>query len=263
VAQAHAGELYLHFDPQGALLEATLDCERSVFADRYGFPAEEMDGFYAPFAESSTFLALADRSGYVVAMARYVFPNPNGLVTTREIGKAPWLLDGPAALVATGLDLEHTWDVATLAVRSGSRRFGVLHAAAMYHGLIRASAANDIRGFVAVMDERVRRLMAMLGLMVRELPGAATAPYEGSPATTPVFQLTSEFIGGQRRTSPDAYRLVTLGVGLDGIHVPDNEAFRLKRPRVVQLPAQTGERTLVDRTISVDDGRSAGAHVRR
>jgi hypothetical protein len=259
VAQAPVGDLYLHFDPQGPLLEATLDCERSVFADRYGFPAEEMDGFYAPFADASTFLALADRSGYVVAMARYVFPNANGLVTTREIGKPPWGLDGPACLEATGLDLERTWDVATLAVRSGSRRFGVMHAAAMYHGLIRASAANDIRGFVAVMDERVRRLMAMLGLMVQEMPGAATAPYEGSPATTPVFQLTREFIGGQRRNAPDAYRLVTLGIGLDGIHVPDNDAFRLKRPRVVQLPAELG----ANRLISVDDGLTTGERVRR
>jgi hypothetical protein len=259
VAQAPAGDLFLHFDPQGPLLEATLDCERSVFADRYGFPAEAMDGFYAPFADASTFLALADRSGYVVAMARYVFPNPNGLVTTRELAKPPWRLDGPACLAATGLDQEHTWDVATLAVRSGSRRFGVMHAAAMYHGLIRASAANDIRAFVAVMDDRVRRLMAMLGLMVQEIPGAVTGPYEGSPATTPVFQLTSEFIGGQRRNAPDAYRLVTLGIGLDGIHVPDNEAFRLKRPRVVQLPGQLG----ADRVISVDDGLTTGERVRR
>jgi hypothetical protein len=109
------------------------------------------------------------------------------------------------------------------------------------------------------MDERVRRLMAMLGLMVQEMPGAATAPYEGSPATTPVFQLTSEFIGGQRRNAPDAYRLVTLGIGLDGIHVPDNDAFRLKRPRVVQLPAELG----ANRLISVDDGLTTGERVRR
>lgn len=254
MTQARTGDLFLHFDPQGPLLEATLDCERQVFAERYNFSREDMREFYAPYEPASTFLALADESGLVVAMARYVFPNPNGLVTTRELGEEPWLLDGPALVEGTGLDLTHTWDVATLAVRSGGRRLGVMHAAAMYHGLIRVSAANDIRGFTAMMDERVRRLMGMFGLMVRDIPGASTAAYGASPATTPVFQLTSEFIGGQRRSSPDAYRLITLGIGLDGVHVPGNDAFRL-RPRVIQLPEQVAR----DRTISLTSVQESGA----
>ncbi len=236
MTQARTGDLFLHFDPQGPLLEATLDCERQVFAERYDFSPMEMREFYAPYEDASTFLALAETDGEVVAMARYVYPNPNGLVTTRELGEEPWSLDGPGLVARTGLDLAHTWDIATLAVRSGGRRLGVMHAAAMYHGLIRASRANDIRGFTAMMDERVRRLLGMFGLMVRDIPGAGTAAYGASPATTPVFQLTSDFIGGQRRSAPDAYRLVTLGIGLDGIHVPDDEAFTLRRPRVIQLP---------------------------
>jgi hypothetical protein len=222
-------DLTLHFDPQGELLQSTLDCEREVFAERYDFDRDETAAFYAPYDASSTFVSVADSDGLVLAMARYIYPSEAGLATVNELG-VEWDVDGVAQLEETGLDLDHTWDVGSVAVRRDARKYGVLHAAALYHGLLRASAANDVRGFVSLIDERVRRLLGMFGLMVHPIPGTQTAQYGGSKATTPVWANMAKFVGDQRRTSPDAYRLVTLGVGLDGVRVPGPDAFKLRRP---------------------------------
>jgi hypothetical protein len=41
----------------------------------------------------------------------------------------------------------------------------------------------------------------------------------------------------QRVRFPDAYRLVTLGIGLDGVSVPPRESFRLPAQRVIDVTA--------------------------
>ena len=160
-----------------------------------------------------------------------------------------WDVDGVELLSQTGLDLTRTWDVGSVCVRRDAKRYGVLHAAALYHGLLKASAANDVRGFVSLIDERVRRLLGMFGLMVHAIPGTSTSAYGGSKATTPVWADMAKFVADQRRNAPDSYRLVTLGVGLDGVQIPGPEAFRLHRPPTsVALPQQS----LVDLTSSAE-----------
>ena len=64
--------------------------------------------------------------------------------------------------------------------------------------------------------------------MTRPLPGTHAAPYLGSPASTPVYGHFAEMADLQRRTNPEAHRLIDLGVGLDGISVPAAETFRLR-----------------------------------
>jgi hypothetical protein len=256
VTSSTAADLTLHFDPQGDLLQSTLDCEQEVFAERYDSPREATAEFYAPYDASSTFVSVADSSGLVVAMARYIYPSSAGLVTANEI-TLEWAVDGPARMAETGLDLSRTWDVGSVAVRSSARRYGVLHAAALYHGLLRASSANDVRGFVSLIDERVRRLLGMFGLMVHGIPGTETAQYGGSKATTPVWANMAKFVGDQRKSAPDAHRLVTLGIGLDGVRVPAPDAFVLHRPpAVVVLPSEP-QRERIDLTDRTRSGVSA------
>jgi N-acyl-L-homoserine lactone synthetase len=239
MAQPLPADLTLHFDPHGELLQSTHECEADVFAERYDWPQEETRAFYAPYDASSTYVAVADPTGVVVAMARYIYPSPAGLCTVNELA-VEWGVDGNQMLAETGLDLSRTWDVGSVCVRRDARRYGVMHAAALYHGLLKASAANDVRGFVSLIDERVRRLLGMFGLMVHPIPGATTSQYGGSKATTPVWADMAKFVGDQRRNAPDSYRLVTLGVGLDGVRVPGPDAFRLRRtPASVVLPHQS------------------------
>jgi N-acyl-L-homoserine lactone synthetase len=248
MAEPLPAALTLHFDPHGALLEATHACEADVFAERYDWPQSDTRDFYAPYDASSTYIAVADPSGLVVAMARYIYPSAAGLCTVNELS-LEWGVDGNQMLAETGLDLSRTWDVGSVCVRKDAKRYGALHAAALYHGLLKASAANDVRGFVSLIDERVRRLLGMFGLMVHPIPGTSTSPYGGSKATTPVWADMATFVGDQRRNAPDSYRLVTLGVGLDGVHVPGPEAFRLRRPAApIVLPHQS----TIDLTSSAD-----------
>ncbi len=122
----------------------------------------------------------------------------------------------------------------TISVRSGVRR-GTLASAALYHGLIQTMRANGAAATVAILDARVRLLLSTLGLMYRPIPGTFEADYLGSPASVPVFAPFGAMMDEQRRRMPDSYRLLALGVGLDGITLPPMEAFRF-RPRVAPGP---------------------------
>jgi hypothetical protein len=52
-----------------------------------------------------------------------------------------------------------------------------------------------------------------------------------------VYAHFAPMLDNQRREFPDAYRLVTLGVGLDGILVPEPEAFVRRRAQLIDLTA--------------------------
>ena len=45
-------------------------------------------------------------------------------------------------------------------------------------------------------------------------------------------------LDAQRRMTPDAYRLISLGIGLDGISVPDPTAFELRTQLSVVADAE-------------------------
>jgi hypothetical protein len=249
--------LTLHFDPAGALLQSTLDCENDVFVDRYGEDRTALEGYHAPYTGASTFLSLADDEGHVVAMARLVFPSPAGLITLVDIADDPWRADADAVFAATGLDPARTWDVSAVCVRKAARGQTALFAATIYHGMIRAMQVNRVDGFVAMLDTRVRRILNMLGVVLHPLPGIAPLPFWGSPETGPSYAHFDSLIAWQRRSAPDAYRLVTLGVGLDGIRVPGPDAFTLRRPRSVQLARQ---RIVLPAGIDLTAGTTGSGH---
>jgi hypothetical protein len=233
-------DVRLVFDPQGALLESALECEAEVFLRWFGNTREQLAEEYGPYADSSVFLALADRHDHVVGAVRLLVPGGDaGLKTLNDVGQEPWGVDGARAAAAVGIDLGSTWEVATLGVRGDGRTSNrVQHSLALYHGLMTIAQVNRMSTFVAVLDERVRRLLASVGILTRPLPGTRTAPYLGSTASTPVYSRFAAMLDNQRREFPDAYRLVTLGSGLDGVSVPSREAFRLQpRHRTLDLAA--------------------------
>lgn len=225
----------MHFDVGGALLDSARDCEAEVFLSAYGNTREQLAEEYDPYEDSTVFLAVADHRDDVLATVRLLAPGGSaGLKTLVDVGRAPWGVDGNRSAAAAKLDLGSTWEIATLAVRRSAGGDHSSLSLALYHGLIAVCRANTMSSFVAVLDQRVRRLLSMVGLPTQPLPGTRTAPYLGSPASTPVYAHCAPVLDDQRRNFPDAYRLVTLGVGLDGISVPGPEAFVL-RPRQREL----------------------------
>jgi hypothetical protein len=233
-----AVDYVMTFDPQGDLLESARECEADVFSRWYGNTRAQLDEEYRSYEESSVFLTIADRDGVAVAAARLLAPGGSaGLKTLVDIGRPPWSVDGHRSAAAVGLDLSSTWEVATLGTRVGGAAVSRL-SFALYHGLIAVQRANRMTSFVAVLDERVRRLLSSVGLTTRALPGTGTAPYLGSPASTPVYTHCAPVLAVQRTRFPDAHRLITLGVGLDGIAIPQPRAFglRARQPATVGAP---------------------------
>lgn len=112
----------LHFDPQGAVLASARECEAEVFLRWYGNTREQLAQEYSRYDAHSTFLALADPDGQVLAAARLISPGPAGLKTLDDISSAPWGVDGRRVAHAARMDLNTTWDVATIGVRRGAAR---------------------------------------------------------------------------------------------------------------------------------------------
>lgn len=211
-------------DPTGPLLEATLECEASAFHDRYGNTREQLDDEYRAFDAQRRFISLVDGAGHVVATTRVTAPGPAGLKTFEDCAKEPWSVDAPAALHRMGVDPATTWDVTTISVRRGTRR-SALASAALFHGLIQTMRANGASSTVAILDTRVRALLRTFGLEYRAIAGTTPAEYLGSPASLPVVAPFASMMAEQRRRSPDAHRLMSMGVGLDDIALPPLSAY--------------------------------------
>jgi N-acyl-L-homoserine lactone synthetase len=222
--------LRLVFDPTGDLLTAARECEAEVFAHWYGNSRAQLAAEYDSYESGSVFVAVADAGGDVHACARFLVGGECGLKTVDDVQRSPWNLDAARSAAAVRLDLASSWDVATIGVRPDFRQGRGVLALALYHGMITALRVNDVSAIVAILDLRVRRLLHSAGIDMRPMPGTRPHAYLGSAASAPVYALTLQTLENQRRRHPDAHRLVTMGVGLDGISVPSRGRFLLRRP---------------------------------
>jgi len=225
-----AALLSLHFDPQGDLLAAARTCEAEVFLGAYGNTRQQLEDEYGPYEDASVFIAVAHAGGDVLGTCRLIRPTDAGLKTMHDVAREPWSVDAARAARAARLDLTRTWDVATLGRRRGLKGPGKLAGAALFHGLVQAIRANDIRSTVMIIDQRVRVLLAAAGMTGQPLPGTSPAPYLGSTASTPVYRHCAEAFDQQRLANPDAHRLFNDGIGLDGITVPPLRDFVFRQP---------------------------------
>ncbi len=221
-----AALLSLRFNPEADLLAAAQDCEAEVFGRVYGNTREQLQDEYGPYEAASVFIALADDTGDVLGACRLIRPTGLGLKSLDDAARPPWSLDVARSARAARLDLSQTWDVATLGCRRGLKGAGRLAAAALFHGLVLVMRANEVRSAVMIIDERGRALLASAGMTGHTLPGAQPARYLGSAASTPVYRHCDEAFDQQRITNPEAHRLYTQGIGLDGIAVPALAEFR-------------------------------------
>jgi hypothetical protein len=221
----------MHVDPTGDLLGAAQACEAEVFLRAYGNTAQEWADEYGPYDQSSVFLAVADHEDQVVAACRLILPGPAGLKTLNDTMRAPWHVEGYRAARSAGIEPDATIDIATIGVRRGLRGVAMLASVALYHGIVQLTRANAMPDVVMLMDERARRLLTSIGCLTFALPGTAPGPYLGSAASTPLWANVPHMMDHQRRINPDAFRLVSQGVGLDGIDVPSLDRFRLTRNR--------------------------------
>lgn len=214
-----AAPLRFVFDPTGDELTAALKCEAEVFFHAYGNTPEEFADEYGPYEDATGFMTVLEDDGHAVAALRFIAPGSAGLKSLNDVSRPPWEVNGVRSARAAGVDPDRAWDIATIAVRPGSGRGG-LCASALYHGIVAGAFANDIDYIVMIMDSRARNLLSGLGLQTQVLPGTNTGPYLGSDNSTPLWANLHKILERQRGDSPDAYRLISQGIGLDGIAMP-------------------------------------------
>jgi len=222
-----AAPLRFVFDPTGEELAAAKRCEADVFLETYGNTPEEFELEYGPYEDATGFMTVLEDDGEAVATARFIAPGPAGLKTLNDASRPPWQVDGLRSARAAGVDPARTWDIATIAVRRGAGRGG-LCAGALYHGIITAAYANDIDFIVMIMDSHARQLLTSLGMQTQALPGTKTGEYLGSASSTPLWANLNRALEQQRLDSPDAYRLIFQGIGLDGIALPTDWVWHRK-----------------------------------
>jgi hypothetical protein len=222
-----AAPLRLVFNPTGDLLSASRRCEADIFLRWYGNTRQQLADEYDRYESTSVFVALADERDDVLGIVRFVVPGVAGLKTLNDVGLPPWNALPVRSAAAARIDPTTTWDCATMGLRADGSRSTARLSLALYHGLLLALRVNQVHTVIAVLDERARRLLSSVGLVLHTIPGTTTAPYLGSAASTPVFAHLAAGLDQQRRLAPEAHRLVTLGIGLDGISVPEPDAFRL------------------------------------
>ncbi|MFA7324146.1 MAG: hypothetical protein WC005_07300 [Candidatus Nanopelagicales bacterium] len=230
--------LRMRFNPYGPKLTAARDCEAAVFLEAFGNTREQLHDEYSEYDSHSLFLSVEDASGTAWGACRIITPGPRGLKTLNDLEREPWGLDSARVSRAADIDPDRLWDIATIGVRkeAGAKRF--LIAMALFHGIVAASRANNVPAMVALLDERARRLLASLDYSLSMLPGAHAGTYLGSKSTAPVFGHASTVLSAQRRANPDAHRLMTMGIGLDGITLPTSDEYVIAAPNnVFQLAA--------------------------
>jgi hypothetical protein len=228
----------LVFQPSEDVRAAAFACEAEIFRATYGVDYDHHVAEFAPYESASAFLVVLDRDDAVAGVMRLITPGPAGLKTLNEAGGDPWCIDGVRAAAAVGVDPARTWDVATLGVPKGVGRHRFAVTAAMYHGLAIAARRNRVQSLLMTVDERVRSILEVGGLFTSALPGTAPAPFCGSPASTPVYGHCAQMLGHQRRVNPDAYHLITQGVGLEEVAIPPSTAFDLVRLPVARPVAR-------------------------
>src|SRR4051812_18604574 len=185
---ANAAPYRLIFQPDPELRAAAFAHEASVFGSVYSVPYDFHVAEFAPYEAQSAFLVVVDQQGDVRATMRLVTPGPSGLKTIVEAARSPWFVDSQRAARAVGLDLANTWDVATLAVGSKLGRDRLVVSAPLTRGPRAPARRNRVTSLLMTVDERVRGILqTYFGLYTTAFPGATPQPFEGSPASTPVY----------------------------------------------------------------------------
>ena len=181
--------------------------EAEVFLDSFDNTPEVMEQEYGHYADRSRYVVVLDDSdGSALGMMRLILPDAAGeLKTLTDVAGPPWQVSVPDSLGSAGLADRVVWDVATLAVarghRSGAGRGEVT--LALCHGLYRFSRLSGVEGWVTVLDDRVLRLLRVLGVPWTVMPGAGSAYYLGSPASTPCVCLLDDIAPNMRARRPD------------------------------------------------------------
>lgn len=190
-----------------AELDAARDVEARVFLQAFGNTPEDMEREYGAYRDRSRFVTVIDdATGTALGVARLIVPDDAGPVKTLlDVAGDPWHLPVPETLAAERLSEGPVWDVASLAVdrryRSGAAGAEVM--LALCHGIYRYTLFSGVEGLVTILDDRVLRLVRVMGGPWAPMAGATSRSYLGSPASTPCICRVDSIAESIRTCRPD------------------------------------------------------------
>jgi hypothetical protein len=215
--------------PDDPVVPAAQAVERRVFMEKFHNTDEEMDVEYRQYDPQSLYLVVtdleADGGPTVAGMIRIIEDGPSGLKSVNDLSGKPWSVPQSDVLrlnpafgaVSTG---KKVWDVATLAVpeeyRGKDNVAGLQTSMALFYGLCRASAENDVDCWVAVLQDKVlEEVIQPIGRPFDhyEDPRLSSAEYLGS-ISTPVYCDVKGLQARSRREHPDLYATFFGGQGM-------------------------------------------------
>lgn len=204
-------------------------CELEILGRWYGDTAEDLAEAYGDYEQTTTFLVLEHADDGVVGFARMIGPGPRLIKTLADIEKPPWTVDGLAAGAAAGMDPAQIWDIATIGLHPDVRdnpmigTHGRAAAIALYHTTLALPLANGSPWATAILDRRVRALIARSGTIMHDLPGTTARPYMGSPACAPVYADLPRLFEERARRAPLVHQTFSLEHGGSAVSVPTPE----------------------------------------
>ena len=205
-------------DEAGAELGRHL--ERVVFLEAFGDSPEVLAREFAVYEASSVFICVIDHLRWLPAgVMRIVLPSPAGFKSLNDI-EPVWGESAEVLIERTGLalDLDRTWDIATLALGTDYRAPAAagLVTMGLYQTLSLAARSCGIEWLVAIFDMPVYRLIRWkLRMIFAGFDGVAPLPYIGSVASIPAW---CDVVAAERRLAaedPDLHAILVEGTGLE------------------------------------------------
>ena len=220
--------------------ELVRDLERAVLLETFGNTPDLVAKEYGAYEDASLFLCVMDhRRGVAAGAMRVIRPSPVGLKSVHDI-EAAWgeTAEHMAARTGITLDLERTWDIATLVVAEeyrGKATMGLV-AIGLYQALALATPRCGVAWLLAVLDVPVFRMIRWrLRMPLAGFAGVAPRPYLGSAASLPVWCDVAATERRLARSDPGMHDLYFRGVGLEPavqpLDVGTLEAVRAPRGR--------------------------------
>ena len=173
-------------DDVAALL--SLQVAADVFLGAFGNTPDLLRAEYAPLFPAMRHVLVLDSATRTAVGSLILQEAPaEELKTVVDVAGPPWSMPVDRTLGALGMDRATRTgaDLLLLAVRPGYRRHGLAQLL-MYGGWM-ASLSRGIHTWTAILDDT---LLGGMNLMtegaLRPIDGAVSAPYLGSPASTPV-----------------------------------------------------------------------------
>lgn len=207
--------------------------EANTFQRWFGNTSTELVQAYDPYAANSVFLSCWSQSHELLGTMRLARGAAGALKTLDDLSGPPWSLDAARVLRRAGLDPSRCWDVVSIAVRPrSSRSRGGKAADCLKRALYVWSVMSNVQAWTAMLDDRVLGHLSDEGIPMKLLPGAFSAPYMGSPQTTPVFIALAGLDTALERSAPLRHAALILGRGLEEL---DLRGLTTRLPGPVEL----------------------------